>query len=179
MTLTDSFSSARLSYRPVQEVDADAILDLYSNPEVIKGMPGIPLYTALDQARAKVAHLRDVYEETDMGLMAVEVTGAKSPLIGLAGVSALGPKLAKQYPHHLEIGYVLHPLFWGKGLATEAVTTWTQRALAQDGINGLVAAIAPHNAASQAVIKKVGYHFSGTGPHLGHHMRFYTMTKSD
>lgn len=55
-----------------------------------------------------------------------------------------------------EIGYVLSPLFWGQGYASEAVAG-TLRVSEDAGINRLRAIVHPDNQASVAVLTKNGF----------------------
>lgn len=57
----------------------------------------------------------------------------------------------------VEIGYGLHPAFWGKGYATEAVTAMTEWALQQPGVKVIEAETEPDNTASRRVLQKAGF----------------------
>lgn len=61
-----------------------------------------------------------------------------------------------------EIGYGIQPEFEGQGYATEAVRAACQWAFSQPGITAVEAETAPDNAASQAVLRKVGFVPTGT-----------------
>lgn len=61
-----------------------------------------------------------------------------------------------------EIGYGISPEFQGQGYATEAVRAACRWALAQPGVAVVEAEIEPANAASQAVLRKVGFVPTGT-----------------
>jgi ribosomal-protein-alanine N-acetyltransferase len=61
-----------------------------------------------------------------------------------------------------QIGYELHPDFWGKGLMTEAVAaavTYGHQAL---GLNRIEAWTLPGNPASDRVLEKTGFRYEGT-----------------
>ena len=61
-----------------------------------------------------------------------------------------------------EIGYGISPEFQGQGNATEAVRAACRWALAQPGVDAGEAETEPANAASQAVLRKVGFVPTGT-----------------
>lgn len=61
-----------------------------------------------------------------------------------------------------EIGYGISPEFQGQGYATEAVRAACRWALAQPGVATVEAETEPANAASQAVLRKVGFVPTGT-----------------
>ena len=61
-----------------------------------------------------------------------------------------------------KIGYGISPEFQGQGYATEAVRAACRWALAQPGVAAVEAETEPANAASQAVLRKVGFVPTGT-----------------
>ena len=58
---------------------------------------------------------------------------------------------------HPEIGYGIEPEFWNQGYTTEAVRAACCWALQQPGVSAIEAETDPGNAASQAVLRKVGF----------------------
>ncbi|KAG0467767.1 hypothetical protein HPP92_017095 [Vanilla planifolia] len=61
-----------------------------------------------------------------------------------------------------ELGYVVAYEWWGKGVATAAVRTATEAALAEvEGLERVEALVEVGNAASQRVLEKVGYKREG------------------
>jgi RimJ/RimL family protein N-acetyltransferase len=60
-----------------------------------------------------------------------------------------------------EIGYWLAEPFWGRGLATTAVKTWSAYAFEQFGLERLQATVFEGNAASARVLEKCGYLLEG------------------
>lgn len=58
---------------------------------------------------------------------------------------------------HPEIGYGIEPEFWNQGYTTEAVHAACKWALEQPGVSAVEAETEPDNAASQAVLRKVGF----------------------
>ena len=78
--------------------------------------------------------------------------------IGRGGLIHLG--LQHDNPE-VEVGFILHQRFWGKGYATEiakALLKWGFENLQLDSIIGVTY---KENIASQKVLKKVGMHFRG------------------
>lgn len=55
-----------------------------------------------------------------------------------------------------EIGYVLHPDYWGKGIATEAAHIIIGFGFSQINLHRIVATCDPRNVASARVLEKVG-----------------------
>jgi RimJ/RimL family protein N-acetyltransferase len=60
--------------------------------------------------------------------------------------------------HHgvAEVAYLLGPGYWGRGYATEAID-WLVRTLGEAGVTQCWAAVTPGNAASIAVVERLGF----------------------
>jgi ribosomal-protein-alanine N-acetyltransferase len=61
-----------------------------------------------------------------------------------------------------EIGYELHPEFWGKGLMSEAVAAVVACGHETFGLNRIEAWTVPGNPASDRVLEKTGFRHEGT-----------------
>jgi RimJ/RimL family protein N-acetyltransferase len=66
-------------------------------------------------------------------------------------------------PDEIEIGWVTHPAWRGRGLATEAVRAAAAQAISGAAIDHLVAYVRPENVASLRVAGKVGMRERGPG----------------
>jgi len=137
----------RLRLRPVRATDLDAILAIYTHPQVA------PWIGAHD--RAKVEEEYERWRTSDLPWWAVE-NRATGELIGDGGLQLLegrGPEV--------ELGYDLHPNAWGRGYATELARAWLDHAW-ERGIDEVVAVVKPGHAASRRVLEKAG--LSPVGP---------------
>ncbi len=63
--------------------------------------------------------------------------------------------------HSAEIGYWLSEAFWGRGIATAAVTALAQHALCEPDIFRLFATVFASNPASARVLEKAGFRCEG------------------
>jgi RimJ/RimL family protein N-acetyltransferase len=75
-------------------------------------------------------------------------------VIGFARLGLTGVQAAK-------LGYAIRADRWGKGYAADAVRTLATFAFHQLGLHRISAAIGPENAASIAVVKRVGFTHEG------------------
>lgn len=60
-----------------------------------------------------------------------------------------------------EIGYILHPDYWGRGLATEALTAVIDHVMATRDIDGVTADVDPANVASIRLLGRLGFEQTG------------------
>lgn len=143
--------SARLLLREQTVEDAAAVFHLRTNEEVMKYVP-----------RPKPANMEEIYaliEEIKQGTLreenigwAITLNEAPDILIGFIG-----------FPHfdfpnfRAEVGYMLAPGFWGKGIASEALGMMNKFAFEELGLHSLYAVIDPDNLASAKVLVKQGY----------------------
>jgi RimJ/RimL family protein N-acetyltransferase len=90
--------------------------------------------------------------------MGVLVAKGSGLIIGLAGLLQCSELGRKDY----EIGFVLAQKFWGKGYATEIGIAQIEYGLEVIGCERLLALVAPGNAASRSVIRKIGMRHHST-----------------
>lgn len=56
-----------------------------------------------------------------------------------------------------EFGFILHPDTWGRGIGTEAARAFIDHAFATHPIDGITADVDPRNAASLALLRRLGF----------------------
>lgn len=56
----------------------------------------------------------------------------------------------------LEVGYMVRPMYWGRGFATEMTVAVVRYAFDELGISEVSAMLQPHNTASMRVLEKSG-----------------------
>ncbi|MCI0336516.1 MAG: GNAT family N-acetyltransferase [Acidobacteria bacterium] len=105
-------------------------------------------YTMQD-ARAWIEHAR--YEEPKTNF-AIVVDGAAVGGIGLVLQTDI-------YRRSAEIGYWLGEEFWGRGIASEAVRTFTEWAFDNFDLCRIYAGVLEWNPASMRVLEKAGFQF--------------------
>jgi len=77
-------------------------------------------------------------------------------------IGQAGPWQPEGWPG-TEVGWAFHPAAWGKGYATEAATAAIDWAFAQLGWSEVIHSIAPANAPSQALARRLGSSNRGRG----------------
>jgi ribosomal-protein-alanine N-acetyltransferase len=85
-------------------------------------------------------------------------------MIGHAGYHGPPGVNSTQNPSAVEYGYTIYPRWRGKGFATEAAVMLMDRAKELAGIRHFVLSVAPDNAPSIAIVRKLG--FVKTGEHV-------------
>jgi len=133
--------TARLRLRRARMEDLDAIHRVLSDPRAMLYW-STPPHATLDQSRAWLASMVDVppHENADF---VIEHAGA---VIGKAGCWGMP-----------EIGFILHPDYWGRGFAREAVGAVVDHVFAHFDVPAIIADVDPRNRASLALLGRLGF----------------------
>jgi ribosomal-protein-alanine N-acetyltransferase len=91
------------------------------------------------------------------------------------GVCSL--KQADADQKHVELGYVLHPNYWGRGLATELAKAIIFYGFQDRGLKEICACTLPENYDSQNVLLKAGFVRDGTAFWHGANLPFFRIKK--
>jgi RimJ/RimL family protein N-acetyltransferase len=147
-------STERLVLRPVTADDHAAVLAHWTQPDVRRFL--------FDGAAPSAAEVAETIEESigdfatrGFGVWLIELSTASrldssaAGLVGTAGLRPLGGS-------GLEIFYSLAPGAWGHGYATEAARAVVEYGLGPLGLPEVLAEVDEGNAASVAVVKRLG-----------------------
>lgn len=141
----DRIVTERLILRRAREEDVEAMHAVLSHPLAARYW-STPPHQDMEETRDWLATMiaADPRESEDF---VVEHGGR---VIGKAGCFRLP-----------EIGYILHPDRWGRGLATEALSAVIPHIFAYHPIEAIRADIDPRNTASIRLLQKLGFAVSG------------------
>ena len=87
--------------------------------------------------------------------MSAVVVGDTGELAGWAGLSI--PTFLREILPAIEVGWRLGDRYRGRGYATEAGSAWVDYGVEQLGLDRIVSIYEPHNVASGAVMRRLGY----------------------
>lgn len=136
--------------RPLDIDDAEAVYRLRSQVEVMKFIHR-PMTSSVEEARELIlGNLLSM--ELGEALVWAICRPSDGELIGLVGFWRL------QLQHHKgEVGYLLDPIFKGRGYTSEAVQLVLEHVFLTLGWNKVEADILPQNHASKRVVEKAGF----------------------
>lgn len=152
MTFPDvSTERLRLS-RWDAERHTPALTALNGLPDTVRYLnDGVP-YTAAESAAQSERFSRH-WQLHGFGLWAA-TTLATDETIGFVGIAH--PLWFPELAHEVEVGWRLHPAFWGNGYATEAGRAALAAARTHLALTRVIAVIDPANWASIAVARRLG-----------------------
>jgi len=136
----------RLVLRPLELEDAEAYAGMRYHPEVAKWL--LPAdRDPIDAARANIERFVNSWRERRYAPWGIFLDGRLIGQGGLNFVPAFG---------ETEVLWALHPDAWGKGYATEMGRAALDYGFGFLGLKLIFAMTRPDNAASQAVMKRLG-----------------------
>jgi RimJ/RimL family protein N-acetyltransferase len=139
----------RLTIREFQpEADAEAMLTVYGDPEVMRFIPG-GAFKGIETMKARLKTYVRASERRGFSSWAV-VKRESGQVIGDAGFGLFEPT------GDVELGYTLGRAYWGRGYATEAANACLTAGLAHLGAHRIVALADEENLASQRVAESIG-----------------------
>lgn len=154
---TTILTTNRLTLRPMTMEDAADLFAVFSDPVVVRYWSAEP-WTAISFAQDAIAHALEGYREQSEVRFGVELaeTGA---LIGTVNLHHIFPRNRR-----CELGYAFGSSHWGKGYATEALEAALDYGFHELHLNRVEADIDPRNAASAAVLERMGFRKEGYMP---------------
>jgi ribosomal-protein-alanine N-acetyltransferase len=159
----ERLETERLLIRPLTVEDLEALHTVFSDPQVMRHVPGGARDS--DGTRARLQSLIDHQRENGFSKWAV-VERESGAVIGDCGLQYLdgGPDI--------EIGFHIVRSRWGRGYATEAARAcliWAR----VERPERIVAIVDPANVASVRVLEKLGLQPEGTAAHFGREWHLY------
>ncbi|MCA9515704.1 MAG: GNAT family N-acetyltransferase [Myxococcales bacterium] len=165
-----TFATARLRLRPIDEGDLDDLLALDGDPEVMRYLGATP--TREDYVAQLIPRMTR-WQREPFGYFAAAT--ADDPFIGWFH---LRPSVADPAIH--ELGYRLARRAWGRGLATEGSLALCRHAFSVLAMPAVDAVTLPDNARSRRVMEKCGMRLVGPFRHpAGLDCVRYVATRAD
>lgn len=149
------FQTPRLILRQITIEDAPLILELNSDPEIVKYVHE-PTLKTIDQAEKIITEIILPQYQNRLGRWAVH-TKDSMDFIGWCGLK-YRPELDE-----IDLGYRLMQKAWGKGYATEAAQHTLDYGFYNLLLTKITARAHIENTASYKVLEKIGMEFIGEG----------------
>ncbi len=144
----------RLRLRPVTETDADAYADLRGDPRTrVYSRSGVPVPGA--QARQELRDACASWHTQGYGHWTIE--DMRGDFLGVIVVASGND------PAAAELGWIVVPEAWGRGIATEAAALVVSDLFARTAVTGVTSYLQAANTASRRVAEKLGMHLRERG----------------
>jgi ribosomal-protein-alanine N-acetyltransferase len=143
-------TSDRLILRAVQAEDAQAVFEMRSDPRVMEYIDR-PLATSIEDGQKKVKAIQDMVAANDAINWAITLRGNPQ------SIGNIGFWRFSRADFRIEIGYMLHPDHFRKGIMSEAMQMTLEYAFEEMNTNSIEARISPSNIPSIGVAEKNGF----------------------
>lgn len=140
----------RLVLRPVAEGDLDTLLAIRNAPDVIATTStGEPL--PRERMERQLQHRLGLWRERGLGSWLILL---EDEPIGFVEVAPIGEGSGVD-PEEIELGVIVHPDHWGRGIAGEAGLAVAADCFERVGLERIYAGVDPTNTKSLRVVEKV------------------------
>ena len=153
MSSCPTLETENLILRPFKDKDVDDYFGVRDSPEVRRWLH-IPESLDRSDAWQQMAWFVGQWELRGTGHWALEEKKS-GQFVGRAGLHR--PE-RHDWPG-VEVGWLLHPDYWGRGYATEAGAAAVRYGFEDLQVDKLFSCILPENHRSQAVAKRLGFEF--------------------
>ena len=147
------FQTPRLILRQITIEDAPLILELNSDPEIVKYVHE-PTLKTVEQAEKIIADIILPQYKNNLGRWAI-ITKDNDEFIGWCGLKY------RPFVDEIDLGYRLRQKVWGKGFATEAAAKTLEHGFSSLNIKLITGRAHVENLASIHVLQKIGMNFIG------------------
>ncbi len=152
---TPQLHTDRLTLRPFEVGDLDALYEMMSNPRVLEFWDA-PVWEDASRAQTFLSACHEMSEGGTGARFVVESTTDKQ-FLGWCGVTRWNPTFRSA-----SFGYCFFEQSWGKGYATEVGRSVLQWAFDTLDLNRIQAETDTRNSASARVLEKLGFVREGT-----------------
>lgn len=154
--------------------DRDDAYAVWSNAEVLRYVDPEAVWTDRSQAEAVLRGCMSKHGQPDFRFWAVELKETQR-VVGGAALKPLEDEFPELWPRpsgarDLEIAYHLGQEVWGRGLASEVVSTVIAYAQGAMDFENIVGVVLPENKGSVRVLEKSGFDFVGEDPEHGDYL---------
>jgi RimJ/RimL family protein N-acetyltransferase len=155
--LLDGHQSERLNFRKLEETDFDWWMEFSLNPQATRYFDFSENITPEEFCKLWFKRVFDRYKNDTGGhnVLVERITGKPVGMCGLLVQKVDGI-------NELEIGYSLHPAFWGQGYGTEAARKCRDFAFENNFAESLISIVHVDNTASAKVALRNGMQLEKT-----------------
>ena len=141
----------RLLLRRLEKTDANEMFFLRSNENVLRYLGKEPSKT-IAEAEEFISKINKAVDENESILWGITFLSDPSVVIGTICLWNF-----QKENYRCEIGYLLHPDHWRKGIMKEAIKAVVDYGFQVLGLHSIEAMLSPENIASSSVLESTGF----------------------
>ncbi len=155
--------SERLVLRPASESDLDFYVEMRNRPEILARPDHEP--KPRSQVERQLHGWIDRWQEHGFGTWTVFARQSDERQ-GRVELDPMGAGWEGISPGEIEVGLIVHPTRWNRGIATEAAGLVARDCFTRAGLTRLLALTTSDNKASLRTLEKLGMRHSGETQHV-------------
>lgn len=152
-----TYESERLYFTMMTENDGDLMMDLDSDPEVMRHITNGKTTTPDEMRNIYIPRMKSYTNPSKGWGLWKTFRKMDDEFIGWFLIRPI-----KDDPASVEIGWRFKRKFWGKGYGTEGAKIFRDHVFRQEGILKLVAIAMPDNIGSHKIMEKIGMTYKKT-----------------
>lgn len=141
----------RLLLRKLTANDAEEMFFLRSNEYVLRYIGREPA-KSVAEAEEFIENINKGIDKNEAILWGIALLNEPAKIIGTICLWNFKPE-----NYRVEIGYILHPGHWGKGIMKEAINAVVDYGFNDLKVHSIEALLSPENLASSSVLEKTGF----------------------
>ena len=141
----------RLLLRRLTNDDTDEMFFLRSNKDVLRYLGREPT-KSVEEVRQFLESINKNIDKNESILWGISLANDKEKIIGTICLWNFNKE-----NYRSEIGYLLHPAHWGKGIMKEAISRVIEYGFNDLNLHSIEAQLSPDNIASVSVLEKTGF----------------------
>lgn len=141
----------RLLLRKLTTDDADELFFLRSNEDVMRYLGREPA-KSVAEAEDFINKINKGIDKNEAIIWGIALLNERAKIIGTICFWNI-----KVENYRAEIGYILHPAHWGKGIMKEAIDIVTGYGFNEMKLHSIEAQLSPENIASSSLLEKTGF----------------------
>lgn len=149
-----TLTTERLVLREISFDDSESVFAFRSNEQAMQYI-GKPAATSIDEAKELIGKFVEGLSNNDAITWGLTLKG-NNTVIGTVGLW----RMQKEH-HRAEIGYMLHPEYWNKGIISEAIEAVLNYAFRELNFHSIEAQLTPENTGSVRILEKAGFKKEG------------------
>lgn len=143
--------TGRLLLRSLSMNDLEQLYSLRTNEKVYEHLNKAP-DESIHATKAKIEEILDLQQKNDAIFWVITLKETPENMIGNIGYWRIN-----KVDYRAEVGYILHPDHWRKGIMKEALNAVLKYAFTKTEIHSIEANINPDNIASGSLLESCGF----------------------
>lgn len=150
----------RLAIRPFKPEDADAMFEVWSDPQVMKHLPREPARSVAD-VKARLDRLGRFHRDQGMSIWGVCLREPTEERLFDVPVGAAGLRPVAWTGPEIELHVELARELWGNGLGSEAAEAVLAFGFTELGLDAIIGLVREQNLRGQRVLDKLQMRYEG------------------